>query len=304
MFFKFFKKTKDISSQEVVTRIPKELPIEAFGTEEEREQRFLMILSKIKEEAEKLGISEEIFVKKLEEAKNFVNKMVLFHSTSTESFIKIWKKRSNIYSLRKLKELGMKIKGHTYYFDRKFGLDNFVFLSMNPIRFQFGEILIGVEITILQEYFSLVSLEDILEIMRKLTGLTQWEIDFLTEDQTKEVLEEYRKQILEGKHFYQIFCALLALYFKNSPYEYYEDEELRDKIWGSLQTYLSLKGRYSGNPEIKIYPEVPLSKIKGIVVFSPQVKELLIQIGFPSDKIKVVPKKESKAIFEAFKELG
>lgn len=281
------------------------IPVEVFGSSSEREERFLSLKQKIEEEREKLGISPEEFYKKMNRVKEFMEDAVLYHRTDLNTAIEVLKRGKPILSLREL-EVGRarkKVSSHTYPFDRELGLHRFVFLSTDPERFRAGACILGIETSVLKDQTAIVTFEDILEITRFKCGLSQWELDFLTDRDKEEVLKEYRTQTLNGKHFYEIFCELLALLYRNSPEEYYFDEELRTNLGKRLRDYIGIKTSYGITPEIKVLSQIPSTKVRGAVVFSQEVSDLLIKAKVPSEKISIAPSERREVIFQAFKGL-
>lgn len=273
----------------------REIPVEVFGTEEERKQNFNRLLQEIEEERETRGISEEEFEKKLEKAKEFVEKMPLIHTTSLKSVAAIFRSEE-IISLAELeKKRGRKgVETHTHRNDQAANLDRFVFLTtpLNLKKFFSSEVWLKINNDLLDRSDVVVTAEDIAEVPERLFPEQQsYDYELWTEPLSPEfftqVLKEYKSQAISGADFKEFLSHLIALYYQN-PEDCLKDyREIAEEYTSSVregQQELPLKRWFI--PEIKIMQKIGAEKVRRILVTSSNSKELLVKNGIPEEQIQ------------------
>jgi hypothetical protein len=225
-FWSIFKRRKEIKTTDEQIK-----QTEIFGSEEERRKRFLIIMERLDKKRVEFSISNEEFNKRLEEIKKFFErKGLVFHITDLDCIESILNNGliplSKLFSKHPRNKL---IDSPTVYFNRKLGLDNYIFLTLNPLRFM-GDFILGIDISVIKRPNTIVTLEDIFEIIKYETHAIEWEIDMLSHDEIEKCIEKYKYLAFDGNDFYEILSKIIALLYSNSPEEYYLNIQLRLEI--------------------------------------------------------------------------
>jgi hypothetical protein len=283
-FWSIFKRRKEIRTFDEQIKKP------IFGSEEERRERFLIIMERLDKKRVEFNVSNEEFNKRLEETKNFFErKGLVFHLTFLDCIESILNNGlmplSQLFSKHPRNKL---IASPEVYFNKKLGLDNYIFLTLNPLRF-IGDFILGIDISVIKRPNTIVTLEDIFEIIKYETYATQWEIDMLSPDKIEKCVERYKYLAFNGDDFYEILYNIIALLYSNSPEEYYLNIQLRLEIKKLLREILNLPDNYPIHPEIKTLLPITPEFIKGIVVFTEKDRKFLIEKGMSSDKVIISP---------------
>ena len=258
-----------------------EVPTETFGTEEERKQNFERFIGRLKQEREKEGVSEEEFEERLSRTEQFLENMVLIHSTSLRSVAEIFGSRK-IFSLAELqKNRPVTDIVHTFSSDREAGLDQFIFMSSGA-KILFGDAVLVMGNEIINRPDCFATAEDIVEIPSRLqdcfprgeqknwSGLSRE----TTPDIWNECLKEYRQQILSGKDFKKFLANFIASYHSHPEdslryptsrdYTIASHDHLYDRSGLGQRVPLFFKKWY--RPEIKVKNEIGVENIKFVIV--------------------------------------
>lgn len=213
-------------------------------------------------------------------AKEVVSGLPLHHTTSLEAFQEAVKcGRLDCYAT--LSEAQKDLLGNTYDFDIEHGLDHFVYLRLGGRRFRFS----GRKQSVSLEFNK--SLLD-----RNGTYVSIQDFCFATEAKKYgppliDPWKMYLKENFKGKDYPEVLAHIIAAGYTD-PQDFLEDPIPNIRLPGIESVHFVTSRQIQS--EVKVYNHLDLSELERVVTSSsqPNVRQALIELGLPPDKIVAV----------------